>query len=300
MDWRGIMTTAQRNIRYNAANLNLPDIGKFLNSILDALREHGGKASRDEVKNEAEYILRNRYNLISSSPTVDVAIKNRLERALELLSKTGLVCQKGLHSLSLTSRALIVSKEELDSIAHEIPLKPKVERQLVLPLPGEIAMRMITELKTAQLTAIEIDEQVLRHYAHTNALLTVDQTTLDELRRRTITARRVLESRNLIRHDQHELYTLTSRGRAASPQQLERITRLSFGSFVRHELLRLRLTMDMRAQKEVRHSIIRGIAEFVAGLFLRVAVKKSDQNPPQNHRAVCSSHSDELAANQRS
>src|SRR5688572_33487617 len=126
------MTTAQRNIRYNAARLNLPDL-KFLNSILDALRDHGGKASRDQVTNEAEYILRNRYNLISSSSTLDLEIRKRLDRALELLAQTGLICKKGLYSLSLTSRALVVSKEELESIANEQPLKPKIERQLILP-----------------------------------------------------------------------------------------------------------------------------------------------------------------------
>lgn len=276
------MTTAQRNLRYNSANLNLPDISKFLNSILDALRIHGGKASRDEVTNEAEYILRNRYNLLASSPTVDVAIKTRLERALELLSKTGLVCKKGLHSLTLTSRALIVSKEEIDKIAHEIPLNAKIERQLVLPLPGEVAMRMIDELKTAQLTEIELEEQVLRHYVSTNALLTVDHTTLDELRRRTITARRVLESRNLIHHDQHGLYTLAARGRAVSPKQIQRITCLSLGSFLRHQLLKLRLTMESRAQKEVRHSIIRSVVQFIAGIFHHIVVQKPEHCPPLN------------------
>ncbi|MDZ4834410.1 MAG: hypothetical protein SGJ27_11590 [Candidatus Melainabacteria bacterium] len=270
------MTTAQRHIRYNAPNLNLPDIGKFLNSILDALRDHGGKASRDQVTTEAENILRRRYNLFTSSPTLDLEIRNRLERALELLSRTGLVCRKGLHSLSLTSRALIISTEELESIAAETLVKPKIERQLVVPLPDEIAMRVISDLRTSQLTSIEIEEQLLRHYAHTTALLTVDAGALDELRRRTVTARRVLEAKNLIMHDRHGRYTLTDRGRAVSPKQIERITCMSAGPFARHQLLKLRLNMETRAQTEVRNSIIKSVLQFVAGLVHRVQTKPPD------------------------
>jgi hypothetical protein len=276
------MTTAQRNLGYNATNLNLPDIGKFLNSVLDALRDHDGKAPRDQVTSEAEYLLRNRYNLLVSSPALDIEIKKRVERALELLSRTGLICRKGLHSLSLTSKALIVSKEELDSIARETPVKQKIERQLVLPLPNEIATQIIHELTSAQLTSIEVEEQVLRHYVRSSILLSVEQHALDELRRRTIGAKRILEAKNLIEQDVHGMYTLSDRGRSVSDTQIDRITCLSPESFLRRQLIKLRLTMESRAQVETRKSILKKVFELVAGVIHRLhrqAINPSLRNP---------------------
>lgn len=272
------MTTAQRNI-YNATNLKLPDIDKFLNSILDSLKDHGGKASRDQVTSEAESMIRDRYNLLSASPAINLAIRKRLDRSLELLSNADLVAKKGLHSISLTSRALIVSKEELQSIARETQLKSKIERHIVLPLPDEIAEKIVSELRTAQLTALEIEEHLLRQYTNTNAILSVDQAGLDELRRRTITARRVLEGRHLIELDSHGLYTLTTRGRAASPKQVGRITRLSAGVYLRHELLKLRLLLERHAEANVRQSITQWLFKLVAGLIYRTAVQ--DHNKVQ-------------------
>ncbi len=276
------MTTAQRNLGYNTTNLNLPDIGQFLNSVLDALRDHNGKAPREQVTSEAEYLLRNRYNLLASSPALDIEIKKRVERALELLSRTGLICRKGMHSLSLTSKALIVSREELDSIAEETPVKQKIERQLVLPLPNEIATQIIHELRTAQLTSIEVEEHILRHYVRSSILLSVEQQALDELRRRTVGARRVLEAKNLIEQDVHGLYALSDRGRAVSDTQIERITCLSAESFVRRQLIKLRLTTESRAQVETRKSILKKVLELVAGVihrFHKQAINPSLRNP---------------------
>jgi hypothetical protein len=276
------MTTAQRKLNYQ--NSGLPSVSNFLNPILDVLRMHGGKAASSELKTEVEVAIRKRYQLVSLTPSLVLEIQYRLERALDLLNKGGLICKAGLHSLKLTSKALVVPKNEVAALAAKAietePMDIVVESEKSLPLPDDISLDILEFLQLEKrLSELELEERVLRRYACDKGILAPGD--LDQIRRRALTARRIIEARRLIEHDRDGMYRLTALGRSVNPKQARRITGLSIGMFLRREIMKFRLFVERKAHLEVRKNLIREIQSFIIGLG-RYLTKKRGSNSARN------------------
>lgn len=279
VDWRWNMTTAQRKINQKSG---FPPVSNLLNPIIDALKERGGKAAQSDLKVEVESKIFERYKLDSLNPTAKLEIESRLERALELLRRGGLICREGLHSLKLTSKALVVPKSAVaklttEATIDETPMDLIVESEKTLPLPDDISLDIIEFLKSGErLTALQIQEHVLRRYAYDHGILEEEE--LEQISRRALTARRILESKNLVTHDRDGFFRLTERGRAVNSKQAQRITSLSIGNYLRHQILKFRLLIDRQAQLETRQHLIHEIGAFVFGVgryFTRNKAKES-------------------------
>lgn len=261
------MTTAKRKKEpYYSA---MPSVNSLLNPILHALRERGGNGPTDKVTSEVE----NKFlqdAMVNRFPSARLEIHSRLNRALELLSKTGLVCRKGLYSLKLTPKALVVPESAIENLSEETLRKKHsvdivVESEKTLPLPDEISSDILEFLsEKPKMSALEIEERVLQRYAYDQGILEAEE--LEQVSRRALTARRILESKHLITHDSDGMFRLTDRGRSVNPVQAQRIARLSIGTYLRHQLLKLRLFMEEQAQIETRRHIFEGISAFLLGV----------------------------------
>ena len=148
-----------------------------------------------------------------------------------------------------------------------------LEQALVLPLPDDIALQIVQDLDTAKLNAHEIEEHMLAHFTCSGAF-SLDRLALEDLRQRTIAARRILEADGMIAHNKRGQYSLTARGRFASAKQLRRITCLSLSDFINRQLSKLRLTLDFHAQRQMRESLLKEVATFIAGVGRRLTKKK--------------------------
>jgi len=240
---------------------------------MHALKEHGGKARSAELKNEVEREIRNQYKLNPKSKTLHVELQNRLDRALELLNRGGLVVAEGIHSLKLTSKALIARRSDLEKLStgtqtaspEAVRAETRNESPATLPLPDEIALDIMDFMRVEdRLTKLQIEERVLKSYAFDNGVTDSDE--LDIIRRRVLTARRVLEAKNLIQRNKEGSFQLSERGLRATHKQTQQITGLTLGTFLRREILKVRLFIERRWHLEIREHLLRELATLFAGV----------------------------------
>jgi len=273
------MTTAKRKKEpYYSA---MPSVSSLLNPILHALRERGGNGSADKVTSEVENkVLQDaRVNRV---PSARLEIHSRLNHALELLSRAGLVCRKGLYSLKITPKALVVPESAVEKLSEESfrenqSIDLVVESERTLPLPDEITADILEFLsREPKLSALQIEEMVLKRYAYDHGILEADE--LEQVSRRALTARRIIESKHLIAHDSNGMFQLTDRGRSVTPVQAQRIARLSIGTYLRHQLLKLRLFVEEQAQVETRRHIFEEISAFLFGVG-RYFTRRKNREP---------------------
>ena len=277
--WCLYMTTAQRKI--NHSGTGLPPVSALLILVIDALKEHGGKLTQSDLVGELHQRISEQISSQSLTPTIKLEIGNRLDRALQLLQRGGLICNEGINSLKLTPKALVVPKSAVAKLTTEAeiddsPMDLIVESEKTLPLPDDISLEILEILKREErLSALQIQESVLRQHAYDHGILEDEE--LEQLSRRVLTARRILESKNLIAHDRDGFFQLTERGQAVNPEQAQRITRLSIGNYIRHQILKFRLLIDRQAQLETRQHLMHEVGAFVFGVGRYFTRKKDNR-----------------------
>ncbi len=274
------MTTAQGNIRFGGnSNAALPSVRVFLRAIMETLKDHdGGKALGEVIECETLEKIYKNTQLTRLAPALQAAeIQYRLARAIELLERGGFIYRQGTHHLKLSSRALIASHSDIDALTQS-PAKISAPQALpapYLPLPDEVATAIVGIVRSNALNALEIEEHILRKYSEDGAV-PLHQTSLDLLRQRAITARRVLESKKLIEKVDGQ-YQLTSRGLGASPLQLRQITCMSVNALLLRYMICLRLRYEQKAHLDARQIIAHELLSFLGGVF-RYLFKGSDKN----------------------
>lgn len=294
---------------YAAQRAGMPAFDKFLVPIVDALKEHNGFASREIVEQEAIEKVRKQYRIDSIRPAIDQELRMRVERSEELLMRAGVIVQLGINMLKLTSLALLLTREEVVALPKKIreinehnegvitppideelgrstafPITPEARALPAIPLFDDIATAMKRELLEEKMTPLQIEERMIKHYARSEGYTAGS---LDVLRSRTQSVRRVLESLSIISLESSGAYVVTRYGAHLSDKELQDLAFPALDILAWRQVRKIKNKFDSVAREHARAQVLgRFIKEaaWFAGAFIvtlifpKFATKHSEKN----------------------
>src|SRR5579883_194062 len=148
---------------FKQASPGIPGVGKIMLFMLNALKEHNGKATEEQIQNETiEKIVKERR--ISSKDRSD--LHSEIVRLEDLLLRAGLLAKQGFRALVLNPRALILNDEQIKALPQDPELieqsliAEESEARVLPPLPAvdDVAVFLATQLQSQRLAEIELDE----------------------------------------------------------------------------------------------------------------------------------------------